>query len=105
MEKLYRVSKTKSGAVCDSDHELFAKFKLKLKKVGKTTGPFRYDQNQIPYDYTVKMTNRFKGLNLIDRVPEELWTEVHYIEQEVVIKTISKKKCKKQNGCLRRPYK
>ena len=66
MEKLYRVSKTKSGAVCDSDHELFAKFKLKLKKVGKTTGPFRYDQNQIPYDYTVKMTNRFKGLNLIE---------------------------------------
>ena len=65
MEKLYRVSKTKSGAVCDSDHELFAKFKHKLKKVGKTTGPFRYDQNQIPYDYTVKMTNRFKGLALV----------------------------------------
>ena len=55
MEKLYRVSKTKSRAVCDSDHELFAKFKLKLKKVVKTTGPFRYDQNQIPYDYTVKV--------------------------------------------------
>ena len=76
MGKLYTVSKTKSGAICDSDHELLAKFELKLKKVRKTTGPFRYDLNQIPYDYTVKVTNRFKGLNLIDRVPDELWTEV-----------------------------
>ena len=66
MEKLYRVSKTKSRAVCDSDHELFAKFKLKLKKVGKTTRPFRYDLNQIPNNYTVEVTNRFKRLDLIE---------------------------------------
>ena len=66
-----------------------------MKKVGKTTGPFRYDINQIPYDYTVKVRNRFKGLDLIDRVPEELWMEVHDIVQEAVIKTIPKKKtCK-----------
>ena len=67
-----------------------------MKKVGKTTRPFRYDLNQIPYDYTVEVTNRSKGLDLIDRVPEELWTEVRDIVQEAVIKTISKKKkCKK----------
>ena len=67
-----------------------------MKKVGKTTRPFRYDLNQIPYDYTVKVTNRFKGLDLIDRVPEELWMEVCNIVQEAVIKTIrKKKKCKK----------
>ena len=72
------------------------KFRLKLKKVGKTTKPFRYDLNQIPYDYRVKVTNRFKGLDLIDRVPEELWKEVHDIVQEAVMKTIpKKKKCKK----------
>ena len=65
-------AKTRPGADCGSDHELIAKFRLKLKKVGKTTRPFRYDLNQIPYDYTVKVTNRFKGLYLIDRVPEEL---------------------------------
>ena len=92
------------------DHELLiAKFRLKLKKVQKTTGPFRYDLNEIPYDYTVEVTNRFKGLDLIHRVPEKLWMEVHDIVQEAGIKTISKKKkCKKkknQNGCLRRPYK
>ena len=85
------------GAHCGSDHELLiAKFRLKLKKVGKTTRPFRYDLSQIPYDYTVEVTNRFKGLDLIDRVPEELWTEVCDIVQEAVIKTIpKKKKCKK----------
>ena len=67
-----------------------------MKKVGKTTRPFRYDLNQIPYDYTVEVTNRFKGLDLIDRVPEGLWTEVHDIVWEAVIKTIlTKKKCKK----------
>ena len=77
-----------------------------MKKVGKTTRPFRYDLNQIPYNYTVKMTNRFKGLDLIDRVPEELWMEVHDIVQEAGIRTISKEnKCKRQNGYLRRPYK
>ena len=75
---------------------LIAKFRLKLKKVGKTTRSFRYDLNQIPYDYTVEMTNRFKGLDLIDRVHEELLTEVRDIVQEAVIKTIpKKKKCKK----------
>ena len=67
-----------------------------MKKVGKTTSPLRYDLNQIPYDYTVEVTNRFKGLDLRDRVPEDLWTEVHNIVQEVVVKTILKiKKCKK----------
>ena len=97
MEKLYTVSKNKTGADCGSDHELLiAKFRLKLKKVGKTTRPFRYDLNQIPCDYTVKVRNRFKGLDLIDGVPEELWMEVHDIVQEAVIKTIpKKKKCKK----------
>ena len=101
-------AKTRLGADCGSDHELLiAKFRLKLKKVGKTTRPFRHDLNQIPYDYTVEVTNRFKGLGLIDRAPEELWMEeVHDIAQEAGIKTIrKKKKCKKQNGCLRRPYK
>ena len=79
------------------DHELFiAKFRLKLNKVGKTTRPFRYELNQIPYDYTVEVTNRFKKEDLTDRVPEELWTEVHDIVQEAGIKTIpKKKKCKK----------
>ena len=70
-------AKTRPGADCGSDHELLiAKFRLKLKKVGKTTRPFRYNLNQIPYDYTVEVRNRFKGLDLIDRVPEELWMEV-----------------------------
>ena len=78
MEKLYTVSKNKTGADCGSDHELLiAKFRLKSKKVGKTTRPFRYDLNQIPYDYTVEVRNRFTGLDLIDRVPDELWMEVH----------------------------
>ena len=77
-----------------------------MKKVGKTTRPFRYGLNQIPYSYRVEVRNRFKGLGLIDRVPEELWMEVCDIVQEAVIKTITKKKkCKKANGCLRRPYK
>ena len=68
-----------------------------MKKVGKTTRPYRYDLSQIPYDYTVEVTNRFKGLDLVDRVPEELWTEVHDLVQETVIKTIPKeKKCKKK---------
>ena len=101
-------TETRWGAECGSDQELLiAKFRLKLKKVGKTTRQFRYDINQIPYDYTVEVTNRFKGLDLIDRVPEELQMEVHDIVQEEGIKIISKKKkCKKrQNRCLRRPYK
>ena len=98
MEKLYTVSKTRPGADFGSDHELLiAKFRLKLKKVGKTTRPFRYDLNQIPYDYIVEVTSGFKGLDLIDRVPEELWTEVRDIGQEAGIKTIPKKNAKRQN--------
>ena len=79
------------------DHELLiAKYRLKLRKVEKTTRPFRYDLNQIPYDYTVEMRNRFKGLDLKDRVPDELWMEVRDIVQERGIKTIPmEKKCKK----------
>ena len=78
-------AKTRLGADCGSDHELLiAKFRLKLKKIGKITRSFRYDLNQIPYDYIVEVTNRFKGLGLTDRVPEELWTEVHNIVQEAV---------------------
>ena len=84
-------------ADCGSDYELLiAKFRLKLKKVGETTKPFRYDLNQIPYDYTVEVINRFKGLDLTDRVPDELWMEFHDIVQETGIKTIPRiKKCKR----------
>ena len=96
METLYTVSKKKKkrpGADCGSDHELLiTKFKLKLKKVGKTTRPFRYDLNQIPYDYTVEVRSRFKGLDLIDRVPDELWNEVRDIVQKTGIKTIPMEK-------------
>ena len=88
-----QAAKTRPGADCGSDHELlFAKFRFKLKKVGKNTGPFRYDLNKIPYDYTVEVTNRFKGLDMIDRVPAELWMEVSDIVQEA---GIIPKKCKK----------
>ena len=90
-------AKTRLGADCDSVHELLiAKYRLKLKKVGKTTRSFRCDLNKIPYNYTVKVRDRFKGLDLIDRVPDELWMDVHDIVQETVIRTIPKiKKCKK----------
>ena len=90
-------AKTKPGADCGSDHELLvAKFRLKLKKAGKTTRCFRYDLNQIPYNYTVEVRNRIKEQDLIDKVPGELWTEVCDIVQETGIKTIPKKnKCKK----------
>ena len=90
-------AKIRPGADYGSDHDLLiAKFRLKLKKTGKTTRPFRYDLNQMPYDYTVEVRNRLKGLDLIDRVPEELWTEVCDIVQETGIKTIPmEKKCKK----------
>ena len=101
MEKLHTVNKTRLGADCGLDHELLiAKFRLKLKKGGKTTRPFRYDLNQIPYDYTVEVRNRFKRLDLIDRVPDEQWMEVRDIVQETGIKTIPmEKKCKKTK-CL-----
>ena len=91
-------AKTRPRADCGADHELFiAKFRLKLKKIGKPTRPFRYDLNQIPYDYTVEVTNRFKGLDLMDRVPEELWMQVCNTVYRAVIKTIpKKKKCKKE---------
>ena len=86
-------AKTRLGADCGSNHELFIlKFTLKLKKVGKSTRPFRYDLKQSPYDYTVEMTNRFKGLDLIERVPEEQWKKVYNIVQEAMIKIIPKKK-------------
>ena len=112
-------AKIRLGADCGSDHELLiAKFRFKLKNIGKTTRPFRCDLNQIPYDYTVEVTNRFKGLDLIDRVPEkqgldlinrvpeELWMEVRDIGQEVMIKTIPRKRnAKRQNDCLRKAYK
>ena len=98
IETLYKVKKQKQkqkpvlGAGCGSNQELLnASFRLILKKGGKTTRPFKYHLNQIPYEYTVEVTHRFKGLALIDRVPEELWMEVHDIVQEAVIKTIPKK--------------
>ena len=92
---------TRPGADCGSDHELLiAKFRFKFKKVGKTIRPVRYDLSQIPYDYTVEVRNRFKGLDLIDRVPDELWMEVHDTVQETGIKTIPKKKKCKKAKCL-----
>ena len=92
-EALYSQQKQDYGS---DDELLTAKFRLKLKKVGKTTRPFRYDLNQIPYDYRVEVRNRFKGLDLIDRVPDDLWMEVCDIVQETGIKTIPmEKKCKK----------
>ena len=94
-------AKTRPEADCGSDHEHFiAKFRLKLRKVGKTTRPFRYDLNQIPYDDTVEVTNRFKGLDLIECL-------MNYGQRFVILykAVIEKKKCKRQNSCLRRPYK
>jgi len=100
-------AKTRPGADCGSDHELpIARFRLKLKKVGKTTRPLMYDLNQILYYYTVEVRNRFKGIDLIDRVPNELWIEVRDIVEETGSKTIPQKRnAKKQNGYLKRPYK
>ena len=102
-----QLAKTRLGADCGSDHELLiVKFRLKLKKTGKTARPFRYDLNQISYDYTVEVRNRLKGLYMIDRMPDELWNEVHDIVQETGIKTIPRKRnAKKQNSCLGRLYK
>ena len=98
---------TRPGADCGSDHELLtAEFRLKLKKVGETTRPFRYDLNQITYDYSVEVRNRFKGLDLIDRVPDELWTEVLTLYRRQGSRPSPwKRNAKKRNGCLWRPYK
>ena len=94
-------AKTRPGADCGSDHEpLIAKFRLKLKKLGETTRPLSYDLNQIPNNYTMEVRNRFKWLDLIDRVPDELWTEVHDIVQETGSKNIPKKKKCKKAKCL-----
>ena len=89
-------AKTRLGAACGSDHELLiAKFRLKLNKVGKTARPLRFGLHQIAYNYTVEVTNRFKGLDLIDRVPEELWMEVHDIVQEAVVRPFPRKEMQK----------
>ena len=106
-EALYSQQKTRSGPDCGSDHELrIARFRLRLKKMGETTRPFKYDLNQIPYDYTVELRNRIKELDLIDRVLNVLWTEVCDIAQETIIKTIpKKKKCKKAKWLSEEPYK
>ena len=102
-------AKTSPGTDCGSDHQLLTvKFRLKLKKVGQTTGPFRYDLNQIPYDYKVEVRNRFKGLDLIDRVPDELWREIWFLtlyRRQGSRPSPWKRNAKKQNGCLGRPYK
>ena len=101
-----QAAKTRLGADCGSDNQLLiAKFRLKWKKVGKITRPFRYDINQISYDYPVEVTSRFKGLDLVDKVPEELWMEVLNTAQEAVTTTIPKKKKRnawRQSGCLGR---
>jgi len=93
MKKLYTVSTTRLGADCGSDHELLiAKFRFKLNKLGKPARPYRDDINPIPYDYTVEVRNRFKGLDLTDTVPDEVWTEIRDILQETAIKTIPMEK-------------
>ena len=101
------MTKTRLGADCGSDHKLLiTKFRLKLKETGKTARPFRQDLNQIPYDYTVEVRNRFKGLDLIDRVPDEVWNEVRDIVQGQGSRPSPwKRNAKKQNGCLGWPYK
>ena len=106
MEKI-QSAKTRPNANCGSDHEfLIANYRLKLKKVGKTIRPFRYDINQIPYGYTVEVRNRFTGLYLIDRVPDELWTRfVTSYRRQGSRPSPWKRNAKKQNGCLGRPYK
>ena len=105
-EALYSQHKTKLGADCGSDHELLIiKFRLKLKKVGKTTRPFRYDLHQIPYDYTVEVGNRFKGLDLIECLMNYGWRFVTLYRRQGSRPPPRKRNAKKQNGCLRRPYK
>ena len=107
MEKLYIVSKkTRLGADCGSDHELLiAKFRLKLKKVGKMTRPFRYDLNHIPYDYTVEVRNKLKGLDLIECLKKYGWRFVTLYKRQRSRPSPRKRNAKRQNGCRRRPYK
>ena len=106
MEKLYIVSKNKTGADYGSDHELLiSKFRLKLKKVGKTTRRFRYDLNQIPYDYTVEVTNRFKGLDLIECLRNYGRRFVTLYRRQGSRPSPRKINAKRKNGSLRRPYK
>ena len=106
MEKLSTSAKTRLGADCGSDHELLiAKFRLKLKKVGKTTRPFRYDLNQIPYDYTVEVTNRFKGLYLIQCLKNYGWRFMTLYRKKGSRPFPRKRNEKRQNGCVRRSYK
>ena len=106
MEKLYIISKTRAGADCGSDHELLiAKFRLKLKKVGNTIRPFRYDLNPIPYDYTVEVTNRFKGLDLIECLKNYGWRFVTSYRRQGSRPSPRKINAKRQNDCLRKPYK
>ena len=107
MEKLYTVTKTRPGADCGSEHEhLNTKLRLKVKKVGKTTRQFRYDLNQIPYDYTVGVRNRFKGLDLISRVHDELWMKFVTLYRRQESRASSwKRNAKQQNTCLGRPLK
>ena len=105
MEKLY-TAKTRPGADCGTDHELLIeKFRLKLKKVGKTIRPFRYDLNQIPYDYTVEVTNRFKGLDLIECLKNYEWRSVTLYRRQQSSPCPRITNAKRQNGCLRRSYK
>ena len=104
MEKLYTVSKTRLGADYGSDHELLiAKFRLKLKKVGKTTSPFRYDLNQIPYDYTVEVTNRFKGFDQIECLKNYVQRFLTLYRRQGSRPSPRKRNAKRQNDCLRRP--
>ena len=106
MEKLYTICKNRPGADCGSDHELLiAKFRLKLKEVGRTTRPFRYDLNQIPYDYTVEVRNRFKGLDLIECLMNYGMRFVTLYRRQESRPSPRKRNAKRQNGCLRRPYK
>ena len=106
MEKLYTVSKTRPGADFGSDHELLiAKFRVKLKKVGKTTRPFSYDLNQIPYDYKVEVRNRFKALNLIECLMNYGWRFMTLYRRQGSRPSPRKRNAKKPNSCLRRSYK